>query len=255
MNTTRSAIPPILSPSRSAARSTVPSSSRAPEAAAPVATADPELVRRFVGGEEAAFVEIMHRYESKIFAVAHSLLHNHADAEEITQDTFIRAHRNLPRFRGDSSLATWLHRIAVNLARNRYWYFFRRRRHSTLSLDCPIGEDGDAVLGDLFSAESPDPAQESSREEFSALVATCMEKLDGPHREILVLRNLQNLSYDEIALKLGINPGTVKSRIARARERLRAGLADACPEFAPDAAPSEWFEPTRANAPFTPAWV
>src|SRR5665213_2615274 len=73
---------------------------------------DPELVRRFVGGDEAAFVEIMKRYEGKILAVARSLLHNQADAEEITQDTFVRAYCNLARFRGDSSLATWLHRIA-----------------------------------------------------------------------------------------------------------------------------------------------
>jgi RNA polymerase sigma-70 factor (ECF subfamily) len=182
-------------------------------------------------------------------------LHNHADAEEITQDTFLRAHRNLPRFRGESSLATWLHRIAVNLARNRYWYFFRRRRHATLSLDCPIGEDGDSTLAELFAVDAPNPAQEASREEFSALVADCMAKLDAPHREILALRNLQNQSYEEIAQKLGINPGTVKSRIARARERLRARLAEACPEFAPDAAPAEWFEPTRSGGRLTPAWI
>lgn len=228
---------------------------KASEASQINAIEDTELVRRFVGGDESAFVEIMRRYQAKIFAVAHSLLHNHADAEEITQDTFVRAHRNLPRFRGDSSLATWLHRIAVNLARNRYWYFFRRRRHATLSLDCPIGEEGDATLADLFSSNSPDPAHESSREEFSELVATCMEKLDSHHREILTLRNLQNRSYDEIAQQLGINPGTVKSRIARARERLRARLAEACPEFAPDASPSEWFEPARSSSQLSPSWI
>src|SRR5512132_1613034 len=99
---------------------------------------DAELVRRFNAGDEAAFVEIMTRYREKIFSVALALLRNRADAEEIAQDTFIRAHRGLARFRGDSSLATWLHRIAVNLARNRYWYFFRRRRHATLSLDCAL---------------------------------------------------------------------------------------------------------------------
>jgi len=216
---------------------------------------DPELVRRFVGGDEAAFVEIMKRYEGKILAVARSLLHNQADAEEITQDTFVRAYCNLARFRGDSSLATWLHRIAVNLSRNRYWYFFRRRRHATLSFDCPIGENGDSTLADIFSSEAPNPVQESSREEFSALVASCMEKLNAPQREILVLRNLQNLSYDEIARQLGINQGTVKSRIARAREHLRARLIEICPEFAANANPSEWFEPSRAPAPMTLAWL
>ena len=219
------------------------------------AAGDPELVRRFVTGDEAAFVEIMHRYEGKVLAVARSLLHNQADAEEIVQDTFVRAYCNLARFRGDSSLATWLHRIAVNLSRNRYWYFFRRRRHATLSFDCPIGENGDSTLADIFSADTPNPVQESAREEFSALVASCMEKLNAPQREILMLRNLQNLSYDEIAKRLGINQGTVKSRIARAREHLRARLTEICPEFAANASPSEWFEPSRPSSPLTLAWL
>jgi RNA polymerase sigma-70 factor (ECF subfamily) len=87
---------------------------------------DAELVRRFNAGDEPAFVEIMTRYREKIFSVALALLRNRADAEEIAQDTFIRAHRGLARFRGDSSLATWLHRIAVNLARNRLRWWRRR---------------------------------------------------------------------------------------------------------------------------------
>jgi RNA polymerase sigma-70 factor (ECF subfamily) len=216
---------------------------------------DSELVRRFVGGDESAFVEIVRRYEAKILAIAQSLLHNIADAEEITQDTFVRAYRSLARFRGDSSLATWLHRIAVNLARNRYWYFFRRRRHATLSLDRPIGEEGDATLADLLGSDAPDPARTTSREEFASLVALCMEQLEPHHRDVLVLRNLHNRSYDQIAEQLGINVGTVKSRIARARESLRARLAAACPEFAPDAAPAEWFEPARAASRLMPAWT
>lgn len=223
-----------------------------PEESAPAV--DRELVRRFVGGDESAFVEIMRRHQPKIFAVVQGLLHNGADAEEITQDTFVRAHRNLPRFRGDSSLGTWLHRIAVNLARNRYWYFFRRRRHATVSLDCPIGEDGNGTLADLLSADAPDPARECSREEFAALVSAEMDRLEHRHREILILRNLQNRSYDEIARVLGITTGTVKSRIARARERLRERLAQACPEFAPDAAPAEWFEPARSGS-LSPVWA
>jgi RNA polymerase sigma-70 factor (ECF subfamily) len=216
---------------------------------------DAELVRRFNSGDETAFVEIMRRYEAKVLAIAQGLLHNFADAEEITQDTFARAYRSLARFRGDSSLATWLHRIAVNLARNRYWYFFRRRRQSTLSLDVPVGEEGDATLVDLLAADAPDPARSHSREEFARLVAACMERLDPRHREVLILRNVHSHSYDEIAAQLGINVGTVKSRIARARENLRARLAEACPEFAPDAEPAEWFEPARSLSRLTPAWM
>jgi RNA polymerase sigma-70 factor (ECF subfamily) len=107
-----------------------------------------------------------------------------------------------------------------------------------------VGDDSDATFADLVA---PSPAREAATGEFSALVATCMEKLDARHREILTLRNLLNRSYDEIAQALGINVGTVKSRIARARGNLRALLAEACPEFSPDAAPSDWFEPTRAT--------
>jgi RNA polymerase sigma-70 factor (ECF subfamily) len=214
---------------------------------------DTELVRRFIAGDESAFVEIVRRYEAKILTIAQGLLHNIADAEEITQDTFIRAYRSLARFRGDSSLATWLHRIAVNLARNRYWYFFRRRRHCTLSLDGPVGEEGDATLSDLLAADAPDPARATSREEFASLVAVCMERLEPHHRDVLNLRNVHNHSYDEIAAKLGINVGTVKSRIARARESLRARLVEACPEFTPEAEPAEWFEPSRAAGRLTPA--
>jgi len=96
---------------------------------------DATLVTRFNAGDESAFVEIMRRYHNRLFSLAHNLLRNAADAEEIVQDAFIRAHRGLANFRGDSSLATWLYRIALNLSRNRYWYFFRRRRQDSLSLD------------------------------------------------------------------------------------------------------------------------
>src|SRR5208282_3543135 len=139
---------------------------------------DADLVRRFNGGDETAFGEIMTRHQSRIFAAAMGLLHNHADAEEITQDTFVRAHRGFSRFRGDSLEATWLHRIAVNLARNRYWYYFRRRRHATLSLDSDIGSEGDAKFSDLISTADPDPSQESSRAEFVGAVEACMERLE-----------------------------------------------------------------------------
>jgi len=214
-------------------------------ASAAEAVVDAELVNRFRAGDEAAFIDIMTRYRDKIFAIVLAQLRNHADAEEIAQDTFIRAYRGLANFRGDSSLATWLHRIAVNLARNRYWYFFRRRRHATLSLDCALTPDSEATFSDLVATDTPDPAHESTTNEFAALVAACMEKLDASHREILTLRNTLHRSYDEIATALGISVGTVKSRIARARQNLRALLAEACPEFTPEASPSDWFEISR----------
>lgn len=211
------------------------------------AAVDRQLVQRFNAGDENAFVQVMERYQSKIFSTVLNLLHNRADAEEIVQDTFIRAHRGLAKFRGDSSLATWLYRIAVNLARNRYWYFFRRRRQDSLSLDHALGDDSDATFADLVASEAQDPAQETATEEFSTLIATCMAKLENRHREILNMRNSLNLSYEDIAQSLRINVGTVKSRIARARENLRELLAASCPEFAPDTDPADYFIQARAG--------
>jgi RNA polymerase sigma-70 factor (ECF subfamily) len=208
---------------------------------------DAELVKRFTGGDETAFAELMSRHQRRIFTAAMGLLHNPADAEEITQDTFVRAHRALARFRGDSSVATWLHRIAINLARNRYWHFFRRCRHTTLSLDAPLGTEGESTFSDLLSTAEPDPSQESSRNEFVNAVETCMERLEPSHRRILTMRAVLDQSYEDIAAALGINVGTVKSRIARARERLRTRLAEVCPEFCRENNPADWFEPARGS--------
>ena len=206
---------------------------------------DATLVTRFNAGDEAAFVEIMRRYHNRLFSLAHNLLRNSADAEEIVQDAFIRAHRGLANFRGDSSLATWLYRIALNLSRNRYWYFFRRRRQDSLSLDHSLSDDSTATFSDLIASGEDDPARDTTNNEFINLISLCMEKLDAGHREILTMRNVLDLSYDEIARSLRINVGTVKSRIARARENLRKLLAECAPEFGPESAPSDFFDIAR----------
>jgi RNA polymerase sigma-70 factor (ECF subfamily) len=206
---------------------------------------DAGLVARFNAGDASAFVEIVARYRDRLFAVAFAMLKNRSDAEEIAQDTFIRAHRGLAKFRGDASLATWLHRITLNLARNRYWYFFRRRRHATLSLDSAFSGAGTATFADLVATDAAGPVREAVAGEFVDLIGTCMGRLGERQREILNLRNTLNRSYGEIARELGISVGTVKSRIARARESLRVLLAEACPEFGPDAQPTGWFDTDR----------
>ena len=209
---------------------------------------DDALVGRFRDGDESAFVEIVTRYREKMFAVAFSLLQNRADAEEIAQDTFIRAYGGLARFRGDAALATWLHRITLNLSRNRYWYNFRRCQHTTRSFDCAFNDDNQATLASLIASDAPNPVQEAETSELAELVAVCMERLGPGHRAILTRRNTLNCSYDEIALTFGISIGTVKSRIARARDNLRGLLAKACPEFAPAVAAGEWFDPARSSS-------
>jgi RNA polymerase sigma-70 factor (ECF subfamily) len=206
---------------------------------------DAELVRRFRLGDEDAFAAIFARYRDRMFAIAFSHLRNHADAEEIAQDTFIQAHRGMARFRGDSSLATWLHRIAFNLSRNRHRHNFCRRRHLTLSLDCALGVDNQDTFADTIASDAPSPSREAAVSEFTETVARCMERLGPDQREILKLRNGLSQSYGEIGRTLGTNIGTVKSRIGRARESLRALLAVAYADMAPEAEEPTWFEPAR----------
>jgi RNA polymerase sigma-70 factor (ECF subfamily) len=166
------------------------------------------------------------RYWDRIYAMVNQLLRNSQDAEEVTQDAFIRAHRGLVNFRGDSAFSTWLYQIATNLARNRYWYWWRRKRDKSVSFDAPMSADNSTTLADLIPAEVETPDDITVTTEFISRIAKGMERLSAKHREILTLRNIKNLTYEEIAEILGISVGTVKSRIARARESLRRKLGE-----------------------------
>ena len=187
---------------------------------------DKVLVARFKAGDEAAFEEMVSLYWDRIYAMVLKLLRNSQDAEEVTQDAFIRAHRGLEKFRGDSSFSTWLYQIATNLARNRYWYWWRRKRDKSISFDQAVGGDSNTTLGEVFKADVETPQDIAVTNEFQERVSAAMELLNAKHREVLGLRNVRNLSYNEIAAELQISIGTVKSRIARARESLRAGLGN-----------------------------
>jgi RNA polymerase sigma-70 factor (ECF subfamily) len=184
------------------------------------------LVDRFKAGDQGAFNEMVTRYWDRIYAMVNQLLRNTQDAEEVTQDAFIRAHRGLERFRGDSSFSTWLYQIATNLARNRYWYWWRRKRDRSISFDQPLTADSETTLAEVFPSEIESPQDATITQELVDRVAECMELLNEKHREVLTLRNVQNLSYEEIASILDISVGTVKSRIARARESLRERLGN-----------------------------
>jgi RNA polymerase sigma-70 factor (ECF subfamily) len=187
---------------------------------------DRVLVDRFKKGDQSAFDEMVTRYWDRIYAMVNQLLRNQQDAEEVTQDAFIRAHRGLVNFRGESAFSTWLYQIATNLARNRYWYWWRRKRDQSVSIDAPINSENSTTLAELIPAEVETPDDIAVTEEFVRRIGTGMDKLTAKHREILILRNVKNLSYEEISAILGISSGTVKSRIARARESLRAKLGE-----------------------------
>lgn len=187
-------------------------------------TGDQALVERFRQGDETAFDEMVGTYWDKIFARSFQLLKNRQDAEEVTQDTFLRARRGLDNFRGDSSFSTWLYQIATNLSHNRYWYWFRRKRGMSMSIDQNLTDDGNLSLSDVLPAEGETPGDACLTQEYVDTVDNMMEKLSPKHREILQMRNRDCLSYEEISERLDVSVGTVKSRIARARESLRNHL-------------------------------
>ena len=188
--------------------------------------ADKMLLERFRQGDDRAFDDIVHLYRDRIFRRVFGMLKNHEDAEEVTQDTFLRARRGLESFRGDAAFSTWLYQIATNLAHNRYWFWWRRRRHAAVSLDAMVAPESTLTLADVLPDEQPDPGEDAVTQELVERVEAAMEKLSPAHREILTLRNVKNLSYEEIAAQLDLSLGTVKSRIARARDMLKEVLGD-----------------------------
>jgi RNA polymerase sigma-70 factor (ECF subfamily) len=180
----------------------------------PTDVSDRELLARCRAGDEEAFDALVRRHQQRAFNVAVQLLRNHEDATEVAQDAFVRIYRSLNEFRGECEFTTWLHQIVVNLARNKHRWWKRRGRQQTVPLDGPLRAAGDA------------PDAEAAQAEFVQRLSARMEELPARFREALVLRNVEDLSYEQIATTLNCSVGTVKSRIARAREQLRKAMRE-----------------------------
>lgn len=175
--------------------------------------ADHELVARCRQGDEAAFAELVARHQHRALNVAYQLLRDHEDAVEVAQDAFVNIYRHIGGFRGDCEFTTWLHQIVVNLARNKHRWWQRRGRHAAVSLDDPDQPQ--------WAAPGDPPDTQAAQTEFVRTLSEEMGRLPVKFREVLVLRNVEELTYAEIAVALRCSVGTVKSRVARAREELR----------------------------------
>jgi RNA polymerase sigma-70 factor (ECF subfamily) len=157
-----------------------------------------------------------------VYQLSLNLLSDHNEALDLSQEVFLRVFRTLPRFRGQSALRTWIYRIVVNQARNRQRWWRRRHRAQQISLDEHIRDHGE--LPETGNGGSPDRILGQKR--LGERIRTALEHLPFDQRTALVLREIDGLSYEEIGFSLGIAVGTVKSRLARAREALRAQLRD-----------------------------
>lgn len=172
---------------------------------APEGAADDELVRRFAGGDEGAFTELMQRHEDRIFALAFRMTGNRSDALDATQETFIAAYRRISAFRGESAFSTWLYRIGINACRD---LLRSRARQPALSEEPPL------------EARNPPATPLDEAVGLRLDLARALAALPDEYREAVALHDLGGLPYEEIARVTGANLGTVKSRISRGRRRL-----------------------------------
>lgn len=173
------------------------------------------LVKRAQKGDIKAFEQLVSTYQDRIYALSYQLTGNYADAQDLAQNVFIKAYRALPGFRNEADFGTWLHRIAVNLSINE-----KRKRKPDVSLDNPVQTtEGEMPRLVVSNGDSPEEAYE--KKEFSGMVREALWELSQEHRVVLVLREMQGYSYDEIAHMLNCTLGTVKSRINRARQAMK----------------------------------
>jgi RNA polymerase sigma-70 factor (ECF subfamily) len=178
------------------------------------------LVAQSREGDMRAFGELVRRYEGKIFRLAQHVTQNREDAEDVLQETFMKAYEHLDQFKGDSKFYTWIVRIAVNQALMK---LRRRKTDKSVSLDEQIDTGEDTVVREI-AAWGEDPEQRFSREELGEILDSAIESLEPPYRSVFVLRDIEELSTEETAEALNLSVPAVKSRLLRARLQLREKL-------------------------------
>ena len=176
-------------------------------------------------GDVDAFETLVRRHEKRMFNIAYRVIGNYDEACEIVQDAFISAYKNIKGFKGEAKFSTWLYAICINLSRNRLKQLKTRRYREGRSLDDPIMTPDGEIVADPPSGE-PSALDKLEARDVQQRVQGCINTLDAEFREVIVLRDIQGFSYEEISAMLKVPEGTVKSRLFRAREAMRACLQD-----------------------------
>jgi RNA polymerase sigma-70 factor (ECF subfamily) len=176
---------------------------------------DQQLVERVQKGDKRAFDLLVLKYQHKIFAVISRFIRDHAEVQDVAQDAFIKAYRALPNFRGESAFYTWMYRIAINTAKN--YLVARNRRPPASDLDV---EDAEFFAGNDAMHEMNTPERNLLRDELQAVIDQAFRDLPDDLRMAVTLREIDGLSYEEIAEAMDCPIGTVRSRIFRAREAI-----------------------------------
>lgn len=186
---------------------------------------DAELIRRFLDSSEEAFNRLVLKHQRRAYNIAYRFLSNHEDALEVAQDAFVRVYRNLRRFKGRSSFVTWLYKIILNLARNRHRYRISRGEQKKVSLDNPKQYEDSKGPREIEDTKLS-PTRELDGREIQEQIQRGLMRLAPEHRQVIILRHIEELTYDEMAQVLQCAEGTVKSRLHRARLELRELLRE-----------------------------
>ncbi len=185
--------------------------------------ADAVLIRAFQAGDKTAFDELVLRHKDELFNLIYRFLGDLEEANDCAQDVFIKVYRGLKGFRFESAFATWLYRIAVNTCKNRFKSSAYRWRKSGVPIESSRGsEDGNPSV--VVKNGSPSPLHELERKERSRLIQEAIRDLPEEQNRVVVLRDIQGRTYQEIAAITGLNLGTVKSRLARGRLEIKKKL-------------------------------
>jgi RNA polymerase sigma-70 factor, ECF subfamily len=184
---------------------------------------DQLLVESLRNGSEQAYEELLARFQQPVYTLAVRLLSNQDEAYDVVQEVFLKVFRHIDHFRGQSSLKTWIYRITVNEAHNaRRWFSRHRSREVDLDTEPEESRDWRETIADGGRS----PFEVALNHEHAGIILSALERINPVFREAVVLRDITGLSYEEIALVLGVSLGTVKSRILRGREALREQLTD-----------------------------
>jgi RNA polymerase sigma-70 factor (ECF subfamily) len=176
-----------------------------------------ELVERLRRRDEAAFNELVRLYQGRVYRVVLRMLGDEAEAEDLAQEVFVTVFKAIDQFRGDSKLSTWIYRVAINHAKNRLKYMKRRARGSHKEFDEVGDREGIESASMNTSHQVPRPDHAYEGRETEGIIQMALRDLPDDHRELVVLRDVQQLSYEEIQEVTGLASGTVKSRLHRAR--------------------------------------
>jgi RNA polymerase sigma-70 factor (ECF subfamily) len=188
-------------------------------------TYESRLIAQLRARDINAFEELVSHFERPVYSLCYRLLGDAEEARDAAQETFLKVYRGINSFRGESGLKTWIYRIAINQAMNQQRWWRRRHRDETVSLELSRGES-ETTLGNLLAGRDASPEAQAIASQRERRIIDALGDLRQEYRVALILREIEELSYEEIAEALAISIGTVKSRIARGREELRRRLKD-----------------------------